>query len=482
MRNYPEWSIAFWAATVAGAVVTPLNAWGTSDDLQYGIVDSGSKVVFADAERMGRLDAVRSQLAGAALIAVRTPRALLLDVPLLEDLIGPARAYGDIADRSLPDVTVCPDDDATIFYTSGTTGRPKGALGTHRNIVTNILNVDFATALVCVRRGDVPPTDDPLLPQKTGLLPAPFFHVTGCHSTLVPAMAKGRKIVLMYRWNAEIALELIERERINTTSGVPSMAWQMLESTDFARRDLSSIEGVSYGGAAAAPELALRVANAFPKVLPRQAYGATETSSVATANSGEDYQRKPTSVGPAAPVCDIRVVKEDGNLAATGECGEIWISGPNVVKGYWNNADATRAAFVDGWYRTGDIGRMDDEGFVYVLDRLKDMLIRGGENIYCVEIEAALFTHPAVLDAAVVGLPDRVLGEEVGAVVQRKPNHDVDEEDLRSHVARILASHKVPKTIEIRSDELPKNASGKTLKRVLRDELTQAREVGKSRA
>jgi long-chain acyl-CoA synthetase len=252
------------------------------------------------------------------------------------------------------------------------------------------------------------------------------------------------------------------------------MTWQLLESPDFEQRDLSSIEGISYGGAAAAPELALRVAKAFPKVLPRQAYGATETSSVSTANSGEDYQRKPTSVGPAVPVCDVRIVRDDGSQAACGEIGEIWISGPNVVKGYWNDPETTSAAFVDGWYRTGDIGRKDDEGFVYLLDRIKDMLIRGGENIYCVEIEAALFTHGAILDAAVVGLPHRVLGEEVGAVVQLKPGFETTEGELRVHLERMLAPHKVPIAIDVRLTELPKNASGKTLKRVLRDQLASA--------
>ena len=255
MRNFPEWSIAFWAATVSGAIVAPLNAWGTGDDLHYGVVHSGAKLAIVDGERLQRLTPFRPQLRDTMMIAVRTPRENLHGAVLLEDLIGPASEYGDKADVSLPSVAIAPDDDATIFYTSGTTGRSKGALGTHRNIITNILNVDFATAFMSVRRGEAVPKDDPAAPQKTGLLPAPFFHVTGCHSTLVPAMAKGRKIVLMYKWNAERALALIERERINTTSGVPSMTWQLLESPDFEQRDLSSIEGISYGGAAAAPSL-----------------------------------------------------------------------------------------------------------------------------------------------------------------------------------------------------------------------------------
>lgn len=472
MRNFPEWSVAFWAAAVLGAVATPLNAWGTGDDLRYGIANAGCKVAVVDGERLERLLPLKSDLPGVALIAARTPTENLGGATALESLIGPLRGYADLPDTPLPDVAIDPDDDATIFYTSGTTGRPKGALGTHRNIITNILNTDFSIAFRAVRRGDPVPPEDPLAaPQKTILLPAPFFHVTGCHSTLVTALVKGRKIVLMYKWSAERALELIEKERVTNTAGVPAMAWQLLESDHFARFDLSSIEGMSYGGAPAAPELTLRVAEVFRNVMPRQGYGATETSSVTSSNCGEDYLTRPTSVGPAAPACDVKIVREDGTPASTGETGEIWIYGPNVVKGYWDNPEATAAAFVDGWYRTGDVGRMDEDGFIYVLDRIKDMVIRGGENIYCAEVEAALFTHDAVLDAAVIGLPDRILGEEVAAVVRLKEGRSASEDDLRQHAREILAAHKVPKLIDIRYEEFPRNASGKTLKRVLRDEI-----------
>lgn len=472
MRNFPEWSVAFWAAAVLGAVATPLNAWGTGDDLRYGIANAGCKVAVVDAERLERLLPLKSDLPGVALIAVRTPTENLGSATPLESLIGPLRGYADLPDTPLPDVAIDPDDDATIFYTSGTTGRPKGALGTHRNIITNILNSDFPVAFMAVRRGDPVPSDDPLAaPQKTILLPAPFFHVTGCHSTLVTALVKGRKIVLMYKWSAERALELIEKEKVTNTTGVPAMAWQLLESDNFARFDLSSIEGMSYGGAPAAPELTLRVAEVFRNVMPRQGYGATETSSVTSSNCGEDYLSRPTSVGPAAPACDVKIVREDGTPASTGDTGEIWVYGPNVVKGYWNNPEATAAAFVDGWYRTGDVGRMDEDGFIYVFDRIKDMVIRGGENIYCAEVEAALFTHDAVLDAAVIGLPDRILGEEVAAVVRLKEGRSASAEDLRQHAREILAAHKVPKLIDIRYEEFPRNASGKTLKRVLRDEI-----------
>jgi long-chain acyl-CoA synthetase len=366
---------------------------------------------------------------------------------------------------------VQPDDDATILYTSGTTGKPKGALGTHRNVMSNLTSLGFSGARALLRRGEPLPEPDPDAPQRTNLLPVPLFHVTGTNSMLVPTVASGGKLVLMHRWNPERFLELIETERVNGTTGVPAMVWQVLESPDFARRDLSSLDSYGYGGAAVAPELTLRFAKLFPHIPPGQGYGATETSSVSTSNSAEDYLNRPDSVGVPVPCCDVKIMSPEGAEVAQGEVGEIWIRGPNVVMGYWNKPEATAAAFTDGWYHTGDIGRVDAEGFVYVLDRVKDMLIRGGENIYCVEIEDVLVAHPAVIDAAVIGLPHRIWGEEVGAVVQLKPGEAVSEADLIAHAARLLSPYKVPVMIEVRAEEFPRNASGKTLKPQLRDEV-----------
>jgi long-chain acyl-CoA synthetase len=471
MRNFPEWSIAFWAAIAIGAVVTPLNAWGTGDDLSYGISDSEAKVAIVDAERLERLRPYLSHLALAGLVAVRTPADQLGSAEALEALIGPPSQYKSLPDTPPPDNGIQPEDDATIFYTSGTTGRPKGALGTHRNIMTNLINVGYGTYRAMLRRGEAIPEPDPNAPQRTMLLPVPFFHVTGCHSVLVPTMAAGGRLILIHRWNPEHALELVEKERINAVTGVPAMMWQLLESPDFTRRDLSSLDGLTYGGAAAAPELTHRIRKIFPNFFPGQGYGATETSSVATANAAEDYQRKPESVGLPPPVNDIMIADENGKEVPRGENGEIWIKGPNVVKGYWNKPEATAAAFTDGWYHTGDVGTMDDEGFVFVKDRIKDMLIRGGENIYCVEIEGALFTHPAVMDAAVVGIPDKVLGEVVGAVVRLKPGKTVSAEELKAHVGKLLSAYKVPVMIDIRTEDMQRNASGKILKNVLREEI-----------
>ena len=471
MRNLPEWSVAFWAGQAIGAVVAPLNAWGLGPDLAYGIQDSGAKVAIVDGERLERLVPHLPELALEGLIAVRSPQEIPADAVRLEDLIGPASAYASLPDEPPPDPGLAPDDDATILYTSGTTGRPKGAVGTHRNVMTNVVSLGFSGARALVRRGEPLPEPDPNAPQRVNLLPVPLFHVTGTNSMLVPTIVAGAKLVLMHKWNPERFLELVETERVNGTTGVPAMVWQVLESPDFAKRDLSSLDSYGYGGAAVAPELTLKFAKLFPHIPPGQGYGATETSSVSTSNSAEDYLARPDSVGIAVPCVDLKVVDAEGRELPVGEVGELWIRGPNIVRGYWNNAEATAKAFTDGWYHTGDIVRMDAEGFVYVLDRVKDMLIRGGENIYCVEIEDVLVSHPAVIDAAVIGLPHRVWGEEVGAVVQLKPGESVTEADLIAYAGRMLPPYKTPVRIDVRLEEFPRNASGKTLKPQLRSEL-----------
>jgi long-chain acyl-CoA synthetase len=470
MRNYPEWPIAFWAATVIGAVAVALNAWGTGADLAYGLGDSGARVAIVDGERLERLGSLPSDGFTSALIAVRTPRDKLDAATALEDMIGCSEDYKALPDRAPPDRDIGPDDDATILYTSGTTGRPKGALGTHRNIACNLVNITFAGARAVIRRGDALPAPSDV--QQAILLPVPFFHVTGCHSALIPALANGTKIVLMHKWIAKRALELMERERVSGMSGVPSMTWQLIESPDFEKRDLGSLEGLSYGGAAASPELARKIAALFPGKFASQGYGATETSSVSTSNGAEDYLARPDSVGPAVPGCDLRVIDPGGNVLPVGAIGELEIYGGNVVKGYWNDPEATSKAFRDGWYRTGDIVRMDDEGFVYLLDRAKDMLIRGGENIYCVEIEDALLSHPDILDAAVVGIPDRVLGELVGAVVQLKSGAALGTQDVIEHLRPTLAAFKLPVHVDLRTDDLPRTASGKIVKTQLRQEIS----------
>ena len=466
MRNYPEWIVAFWAATAIGAIAVPLNAWWTGEELAYGLGHSGARVLIADRDRLDRLASHLDGLALDHIVLARTGGEVPAGVHDFDELI--ARAA---AGAALPNATVTPEDTATIFYTSGTTGRPKGAVGTHRNICSNPISVAFIRARADLRQGLPPVQDSAGAPTRVALLTVPLFHVTGCHSALVSSTIAGDALVMMHRWNAEKALELIEAEKVTSIAGVPAMAWQILESPDLGRRDLSSIKTIGYGGAPAAPELVRRLRSVFPDIAPRNGYGLTETSSVAVMNIAGDYVARPDSIGLPPAVCDIRIVDGKGTDVAPGTVGELWVKGPNVVAGYWNDPDASAAAIVDGWLQTGDLVRADQDGFLYAVDRARDMLIRGGENVYCVEVENVLYEHPAVMDAAVIGLPHRILGEEVGAVVQAAPRAAPATRELIAHVARHLAAFKVPVRIEIRDTPLPRNANGKILKQRLKDEF-----------
>ena len=462
MRNFPEWSVAFFGAAAIGAVVVPLNAWWTAPELEYGLRDSDAKVLIADEERAGRLADALPGL-GIATIVVRGDGTPPAGAEPYESVLG---EVGD----TLPDVAIDPDDDATIFYTSGTTGRPKGALGTQRNITTNPLSLAYAMAAAAVRAGGT--IEEVTAPRRRiTLLSVPLFHATGCHSMLIASALTGGTIVLMHKWNAERALELIARERVTTFGGVPTMAWQVLTSPEFDKHDTSSLTGVSYGGAPAPPKLVEKIKERLPERTPGNGYGLTETSSVTTYNAGINYLEHPDSVGPPVAVCDVKVVDPVGNEVPTGEVGELLIKGPNVIKGYWNRPDATAEAFADGWFHSGDLARVDDEGFVYIVDRAKDMLIRGGENVYCAEVEAAIYEHPAVADAAVIGVPHEVLGEEVGAVICLRPGASLAEDDLRAFLRERIAAFKVPAHVWFREGELPRNPGGKILKTRLRQEI-----------
>jgi long-chain acyl-CoA synthetase len=468
MRNYPEWSIAFWAAAAAGAVVVPLNAWWTSDELEYGLKDSGASVVFADAERLERLQNITSDLPVQHIVAVRCD-AVHDDFTAIDTLWqGSAEAEG------LPAVSISPEDDATLFYTSGTTGSPKGTLGTHRNFCSAALTMPFSGVQGMLRSGS---TLFDLMAmkkiQRSILLSVPLFHVTGCHGMLLGSLAYGGKIVMMHKWDPRIALELIEQEEINIFSSVPTMVRQLLDVNETEKRDLSTVTNIGYGGAPAPPDLLRRIKVAMPVVGASNGWGITETSAGIATNSRNDYAEKPDSVGPASPVCDVIVVNEAGEQLAAGELGELWVRGPNVVKGYWQRPQDTLAAFTDGWFHTGDVGKIDEQGFIYLVDRLKDMIIRGGENIYCAEVEAALSDHPAVVTACVFGLPDEVLGEQVGAAIQVGPADSVSELELQELVAKRLASYKVPTKIWTRTDALPTGATGKVLKKEIKAYYTE---------
>ncbi|MDO8288265.1 MAG: class I adenylate-forming enzyme family protein [Parvibaculum sp.] len=470
MRNLPEWPVAFYGAALTGAIVTPLNAWWTGEELEYGLKDSGSKIAIVDAGLLERITEHLDKCPALERVYVARKTDEIADPMIVkfESIVGAVNDWGKLADKPLPDVALDSDDDATIFYTSGTTGKPKGALGTHRNMMSNIMASAISSARTFLRRGEMPPQPDPTAAQRSTLLSVPFFHATGCHAIMSPSLFGGAKIVMMHKWDAERAMQLIEREKITGAGGVPTIAWQLIEHPNRAQYDLSSLEGVSYGGAPSAPELVRKIKEAFPKSSPGNGWGMTETSATFTHHQGEDYEHRPSSCGPAIPVCDLKVIGPKGETLGPNEVGELCGRGPNVVKGYWNKPEATAETFRDGWVHTGDLARIDEEGFCFIIDRAKDMLIRGGENIYCVEVENVLYEHPAVMDAAIVAVPHRTLGEEPGAVVHLKPGATATEDELRHFVAGHLAAFKVPVKVVFWPETLPRNANGKILKTELK--------------
>jgi long-chain acyl-CoA synthetase len=473
MRNLPEWVVAFYAAELVGAILTPLNAWWTGPELEYGLVDSGTNIAIVDSERLERIAEHLVNCPDLKKIYVSRYGEDLPSpiVHRLEDVIGKVNEWGKLPPGEMPDVTLQADDDATILYTSGTTGKPKGALGTQRNMTSNIMAAGFSAARNFVRRGEpVPVVANPLdAPQRSTLLSVPFFHATGCFAVLGPTVVSGGKIVLMRKFDAEKAMALIQKEKINSCGGVPTIAWQILEHPNRHKYDLSSLESVAYGGAPSAPELVKQIKQNWPKSAPGNGWGMTETSATCTTHSGEDYEHRPTSCGPPVAVCDLKIMDVEAKRELpVGEVGELWARGPNIVKAYWNKPEATAATFVDGWVRTGDLARLDDEGFCFIIDRAKDMLIRGGENIYCIEVENVLYDHPAVMDAALVAVPHKQLGEEPGAVVHLKPGMHTTEDELRAFVAGRLAAFKVPVKVVFWPETLPRNANGKILKTELK--------------
>ena len=464
MRNYPEWVVAFAAIVSIGAVSVSLNAWWTEDELDYAMEDSGALLLVADAERVERAASAQRRL-GFRVLAVRA------------DLVGTTDRQGEV-DRwddvvvpgaAMPDVVVDPEDDATILYTSGTTGRPKGAVSTHRAVVQALMGFGCRTAADRLRNPKAPRPDDAL----AFILVVPLFHVTGCVPVMLSCLSSGLKLVIMYKWDPERALELIERERVTNFVGVPTQNWDLLASPKFAAHDTSSLRSVGGGGAPAPPELVRRMTEKYPKASAGIGYGMTETNAYGPQNGGEDYVSHPTSTGRATPILQVEIRDANGVPVRPGERGEIWFKGPHLVRGYWNKPEATAEVIVDGWLRSGDIGRIDGEGFVYVEDRAKDMVLRGGENVYCAEVEAALYEHPDVHEVAVFGVPHERLGEEVAAAVMPRPGATVTEAELQTHVGERLASFKVPSRIELFDAPLPRNPAGKILKRELRDQLSR---------
>jgi long-chain acyl-CoA synthetase len=480
MRNLPEWPAVFFGAVLAGAIATPLNAWWTGSELESGLNDSGARFAFVDAERLARLQARLSHCPGLERVygcrGVETnPHTAVFR---LEDIFGTPHDWCRLPARKTPEVPLAADDDAAIFYTSGTMAAPRGVVCSHRNFLSSILAMGYALARDIVRAGGPVPGGEFLnAPQRGVLLSIPLFHVTGACAVLGPSLFIGAKLVLMHKWDPEEASRTIERERITQVWGVPTTA-QGLLAPALDRYDRSSLRLISYGGAPFPPELAGNIKRTFPRAYAGCGWGMTETAAICTSHSGEDYLRHPDSSGLAAPVCDLKVTNPDGRTELPcGEVGELWVRGPNVAKGYWRKPQETAAVFGNDWVRTGDLARLDAEGFCTIVDRAKDMLIRGGENIYCTEVENVLCEHPAVAEAAVVPIIHETLGEEPGAVVRLKQNEAATESDLIAFAGRRLAAFKVPVRIAFWPHALPRNAGGKLARGEMKNVFARTLEI-----
>jgi long-chain acyl-CoA synthetase len=465
MRNYPEWMLIYWACVSVGVAVVGMNAWWVADEVEYALKDSAPKVTFCDAERLERILERPDTAARTHLVAVRVDNPPPGVTPWAEVL----RHGGE-----LPQVQVDPDADACIFYTSGTTGFPKGAQLTHRGCVSNLFNMMFSgqvQALATQRATGVVPDPDVPPPIPVALLTTPLFHVTANNCGAYAVTAGGGKMVLMYRWDAGEALKLIESEHVTAMSGVPVMSRELLSHPDFDKTDTSSLMSLGGGGAQLQPDLVHKIDSQVKTARPNTGYGMTETCGIITSVSADFFVDKPASCGPAMPSFEVKCVDDDGNTVPAGQVGELWVKGAPVIKGYINRPDATAESITDGWLHTGDVARIDEDGFIFIVDRKKDMVLRGGENIYCAEVEACVHHHPAVAECCVFGVPDARLGEEVAVAVVLRPGHALSADELRAHCAAHMSKHKVPRYVWFLNEAIPRNASGKFLKRQLRETL-----------
>ncbi|MEM7017029.1 MAG: AMP-binding protein [Pseudomonadota bacterium] len=474
MRNYPEWVISFMAATSIGAIAVPLNAWWQADEMVYGLEDCGAKVLIMDQERVDRIAPHLPEL-GVTSIAVRCKDPLPEGVQHWQDWL----ACDDreaLMTQGFPAATIEPDQNATILYTSGSTSHPKGVLATHRSIISAVLSWEFSLSGARLMFPDMFPDDGT---QPAILLIVPLFHVTGSNVHFLSSFRAERKMVMMYKWEPGKALPLIEQERITTFNGVPTMSWELLQHPDFEKYDLSSLRSVGGGGAPMAPEHARKVSEKITSGQPGTGYGMTETNGLGTSISGAVFLERPSSCGaPIPPLVEIQIADDDGNPLAAGETGQICFRGAMNMRGYWKKPEATAETIKNGWLYSGDIGHKDEEGFLFITDRAKDMIIRGGENIGCAEVEACLYEHPDVSECSVFGLPDERLGEVVSTAVYLKLGHDASADDLRAHVSEHLAKFKAPTHVFFRNEQLPRTASGKIYKKELRAEYLEQLQHG----
>ncbi|TNF33982.1 MAG: long-chain fatty acid--CoA ligase [Gammaproteobacteria bacterium] len=467
MRNYPEWMAAFVAITGMGAVVVPMNSWWQQRELVYGLEDSGARLVFCDQQRF---DYIADHVAKADDLVAVVVRAD--HVPADHNAVS-LETFLEGAVASMPQNPIQPDDLAMIMYTSGTTGTPKGAASTHRAIGQAIYNFELGGTVAAMANMDLIGKMLAKGYPQTALLAVPLFHVSGCHSLFLLSLRAGRKIVMMYKWSAEKALELIEKERVTSVSAVPSMLIDLLNHPKFGDYKTDSLFAVGGGGAAQPAKLSGMLQKQIPDSFPGTGYGMTETNATGYSCTGAAYHYKPRSAGTSTPIVQTRICDENGHELPPGQPGEIWLKTPTMVEGYWNRPDATAETFRGGWVVTGDIGYLDDEGFIFLVDRAKDMIIRGGENIASAEVEAAIYEHPDVQEVAAIGLPHERLGEELAVVVKPKPGATLNPDAIKAHTAERLAAFKVPAHVVIETGELPKNATGKVLKKALKTQVMQ---------
>jgi len=462
--NGPEWIHAFWAIVSLGAVCVGLNGWWVRDEIVHGLDDADPRLLLGDRKRLARLEGVSLRL---PVVELETEIE-----PLIQAHLG----------AELPDTPIAEDDPATILYTSGTTGRPKGAVCTHRAIVALTRLQTFhgmRMFLLAAARGRLPsPEARAAAPPPCNLVSTPLFHVSGLYTGAVTSLATGLKTVWTTgRFDPLKAMQLIERERVTSWGPMGTMLHRVVYHPAVGRHDLSTVTSIGSGGAPIAPTLLERMREVFPNARASVGigYGLTESGSLATLNWGEELEARPGSVGRPLPTVQVAIRDLDGKPAAAGAEGEIWIRSPLVMREYWRRPQETAEVIGPGrWLRTGDVGRLDAEGYLWVESRRRDLILRGGENVYPIEVEHCLAAHADVAECAVVGVAHEELGQEVKAIVV--PREGLDEAAcaalpaaLARWCAERLAYFKVPAHWEVRREPLPRNAAGKVLKHVLTD-------------
>ncbi|KAF9041971.1 acetyl-CoA synthetase-like protein [Hymenopellis radicata] len=465
-RNYPSYFTAFWAAHLLGAVPVLVNAWLPIVPLKHCLSLTDCKLILLDSERANIIEPIVSDFKAAFLVLESHEGKGSWDsMESYNDVL--SQYTGDGLWILQEDLTIEPEDNATVIFTSGTTGLPKGVLSTQRMFLSVLCNATAPSARAWVRNGDKFPPDPVVGPQRGYLLPTPIFHVTGTSITLNSA-ANGVKIILMRKWNVDEAVKLILRENIRFLAGVPTTISDLVDSR-LAKED-HVLDSITYGGAPLVAPLAERSAKTFPNTLMCQAYGLTETNANVIAFAGLDFIQRPSSTGLPLPATEIRIVKDNASVPS-GTVGEVWLRGPNVMKCYWGDKAATDKVLTkDGWFKSGDLGYLDEEGFLYIKDRIKDIIIRGGENVDSVSVESALYSEPGVMEAAAVGIPDKRLGELVAALVKLKPGYTgkVNEKTLLALAKKLLPRFAVPVMIVLQDQEFEHTPSGKVLKAQLR--------------